>query len=54
MIYPELELREEITEEATSLYSLFGLKFRVADEIALGLGYQIPITKEKNMIPSFC
>jgi hypothetical protein len=53
MIYPELELRGEITEEATSLYSLFGLKFRVADEIALGLGYQIPITKEREYDSQF-
>ncbi len=48
MIYPELEFRGEITENATSLYSLIGLKFRIADEIALGLGYQIPITKERE------
>lgn len=53
MIYPELELRGEITEEATSLYSLFGLKFRVADEIALGLGYQIPIIKEREYDSQF-
>ncbi len=53
MIYPELELRGEITEEATSLYSLFGLKFRVADEIALGLGYQIPITNEREYDSQF-
>jgi len=48
MIYPELELRGEITEEAASLYSLFGVKFKVADKIALGFGYQIPITKERD------
>jgi hypothetical protein len=53
MIYPELELRGEITEEATSLYSLIGLKFRIADEIALGLGYQIPITKEREYDSQF-
>jgi hypothetical protein len=53
MIYPELELRGEITEEATSLYSLLGLKFRVADKIALGLGYQIPITKEREYDSQF-
>jgi hypothetical protein len=48
MIYAELELRGEITEEETSLYSLLGLKFRVADKIALGFGYQIPITTERE------
>jgi hypothetical protein len=53
ILYPELELRGEITEEATSLYSLFGLKFRVADEIALGLGYQIPITNEREYDSQF-
>ncbi len=48
MLYPELELRGEITEEATSLYSLIGLKFRIADEIAVGFGIQTPITKERE------
>ena len=48
MLYPELELRGEITEKATSLYSLIGLKFRIADEIALGVGIQVPITKERE------
>lgn len=53
MLYPELELRGEITENGTSLYSLYGLKFRVADEIALGVGYQIPITKEREYDSQF-
>lgn len=48
MLYPELELRGEITEEATSLYSLFGLKFRIADETAVGFGIQTPISKERE------
>ncbi|NDP22846.1 MAG: hypothetical protein GZ091_17470 [Paludibacter sp.] len=48
MIYPELEFRGEITENGTSLYSLIGLKFRIADEIALGAGIQTPITKERE------
>jgi len=48
MLYPELELRGEITEEATSLYSLIGLKFRIADETAIGIGIQTPITKERE------
>ena len=47
-LYPELELRGEITEEATSLYSLIGLKFRIADETAVGFGIQTPITKERE------
>jgi len=48
MLYPELELRGEITQDATSLYSLFGLKFRIADETAVGFGIQTPITKERE------
>ena len=48
MLYPELEFRGEITEKATSLYSLIGLKFRIADEMALGVGIQVPITKERE------
>jgi len=48
MLYPELEFRGEITEKATSLYSLVGLKFRIADETALGVGIQVPITKERE------
>ena len=48
MLYPILELRGEITEEATSLYSLIGLKFRIVDEIAVGFGIQIPVTKERE------
>ena len=48
MLYPELELRGEITQEATSLYSLFGLKFRIADETAVGFGVQTPITKVRE------
>lgn len=47
MLYPELELRGEITEEATSLYSLIGLKFRIADETTVGFGIQTPVTKER-------
>lgn len=48
MLYPELELRGEITEEGTSLYSLLGLKFRVANETALGVGVQVPLTGERE------
>ena len=48
MLYPELELRGEITDEATSLYSLEGLKFRIADETAIGVAVQVPISKERE------
>jgi hypothetical protein len=48
VFYPEFELRGEITGEATSLYSLAGLKFRIADEIALGIGIQVPLSKERE------
>ncbi len=48
MLYPELELRGEITENTTSLYSLIGLKFRIADEMAIGVGIQTPLTKARE------
>ncbi len=48
MLYPELELRGEITENETSLYSLIGLKFRIADEMAIGVGFQVPITAARE------
>jgi hypothetical protein len=44
-LYPELELRGKITQNATSFYFLLGLKFRIADEMAIGVGTQTPITK---------
>ena len=47
-LYPELELRGEITEDGTSLYSLIGLKFRIADETAVGVGVQVPVTNERE------
>lgn len=48
MLYPELEFRGEITQNATSLYSLMGLKFRIANETAIGIGIQTPISKERE------
>ena len=48
MLYPELELRGEITEHETSLYSLIGLKFRIADEMAIGVGIQTAITTARE------
>ncbi|MDC7217589.1 MAG: hypothetical protein PQJ28_01055 [Spirochaetales bacterium] len=48
LLYPEVELRGEITQQATSLYSLLGLKFRIADETAFGVGIQTPITHERE------
>jgi hypothetical protein len=48
MFYPALELRGEITENTTSLYSLIGLKFRIADHKAIGVGIQIPVTTERE------
>lgn len=47
-LYPEIELRGEITDEATSLYSLVGLKFRIADETAVGVGFQAPLSNDKE------
>jgi hypothetical protein len=48
MLYPELELRGEITENATSLYSLIGLKFRIADEMAIGVGIQTAVSRARE------
>ena len=48
MLYPEVELRGEITQDGTSLYSLEGIKFRIADETALGVGIQTPISHERE------
>lgn len=48
IFYPVIELRGEITENATTLYSLLGLKFRVADEVAWGVGVQLPVTTERE------
>lgn len=48
LLYPEVELRGEITEQATSLYSLLGIKFRIADDTAFGVGIQTPITNERE------
>jgi hypothetical protein len=48
ILYPELELRGEITENEISLYSLAGLKFRIADEKAIGIGLQFPLSKERE------
>ncbi len=50
MLYPELELRGEINKDAMSLYSLLGLKFRIADEVALGVGIQNIKWSEKIVI----
>ena len=44
MLYPEMELRGVITEHSTSLYSLIGLKFRIASEMAIGVGIQTAVT----------
>jgi hypothetical protein len=44
MLYPEFEFRGEITQQETSLYSLVGLKFRIANEMAIGVGIQTAVT----------
>ena len=48
MLYPELELRGVITQHETSLYSLIGLKFRVANEMAIGVGIQTAVTTARE------
>ena len=48
IFYPIVEIRGEITEDETTLYSLYGLKFRVADDIAWGVGVQVPISDARE------
>ncbi len=48
MLYPELELRGEITPSETSLYSLIGLKFRIANEMAIGVGIQTAVSRARE------
>lgn len=44
IFYPIIEIRGEIMEKETTVYSLLGLKFKVADEIDWGVGLQLPIS----------
>ncbi len=48
LLYPEMELRGEIAEHETSLYSLIGLKFRIASEMAIGVGIQTAVTTARE------
>jgi hypothetical protein len=48
LLYPELELRGEIKEHETSLYSLLGLKFRIADEMTIGVGIQTAVSRARE------
>ena len=48
LLYPSLEIRGEITGNGVSAYSLTGLKFRIADEMGLGVGFQFPLTRERE------
>jgi hypothetical protein len=48
LLYPEMEFRGEITGHETSLYSLLGLKFRIADEMTIGVGIQTAVTTARE------
>jgi hypothetical protein len=48
MLYPEMELRGVITQHSTSLYSLIGLKFRIANEMAIGVGIQTAVSRVRE------
>lgn len=48
LLYPELEFRGELTEGESSLYTLTGLKFRIADETAFGVGIQAPLSEARE------
>ena len=44
LLYPVVEICGEIIEDETTAYSLLGLKFRIADEIAWGFSFQFDLT----------
>lgn len=48
VFYPIIEIRGELMENDTSVYSLMGLKFKVADEIDWGIGVQFPISTVRD------
>lgn len=48
IFYPIIEIRGEIMEKETTVYSLLGLKFKVADEIDWGVGLQLPISNVRE------
>lgn len=48
IFYPIIEIRGEIMEKETTVYSLLGLKFKVADEIDWGIGLQLPISNVRE------
>ncbi len=48
IFYPIIEIRGEVMEKETTVYSLAGLKFKVADEIDWGIGLQLPISNVRE------
>lgn len=48
VFYPIIEIRGEVMENETTVYSLVGLKFKVADEIDWGIGVQLPISNVRE------
>lgn len=48
IFYPIIEIRGEVMEKETTVYSLLGLKFKVADEIDWGIGLQLPISNVRE------
>jgi len=48
MLYPVIEIRGEAMENETTVYSLIGLKIRVADEIEWGFGVQLPVSNVRE------
>jgi hypothetical protein len=48
MLYPILEARGEITEDATSVYLLPALKFRIRENQTIGAGFQIAVSDERE------
>lgn len=48
LLYPVIEIRGEINSDEVTAYSLLGLKFRIADETAWGIGLQLPVSKTRE------
>ncbi len=47
-LFPILEMEGKLTEDATMIYLLPALKFKLKPELFLGVGSQIPLTSDKE------
>ena len=47
-ICPVLEIRGDVSKEMSTTNALGALKFKIPHGYAMGLGYQIPISKDRE------